>query len=186
MELIIFIIFLLIYFVVYLLKSSALTTPGKLLTQVFSAQGFTNLKTVYYNSALTIVRANAKGENYLFAYRNDTLIQSPIEVMRLHDYAKKLHIHSAVLISYNPISSSHPSYKKVREYNIDVWDATKMMKLCQTFDAANSTAITHHILKTSDTSDDTCKIDTNSFDPIQENPASSNIFSGLFHKPDHL
>ena len=186
MEFIIFIIFLAVYFIIYISKSVTANTPGQLLSKVFKAQGFSNLKTIYYYSNLNIVRADAKGENYLFAYRNDIYIPSVTDIIKLHDFAKKLHIHSVVLVSYNPIPNTHPSYRKVREYNIDVWDASKMMHLSRAFDAETQTNTTHHILKTSDTSDDTCEIDASSYDPIQETPVSSNIFSGLFNKPDRL
>lgn len=186
MEFVVFIIILAIYFVIYLSKSTLLNTPGKLLAQVFKAQGFANLKTVYSTSTLNIVRADANGENYLFAYRNDIYIPSLTDITKLHDFAKKLHIHSAVLVSYNPIPNTHASYRKVREYNIDVWDASKMMHLSRAFDAETQIGTAHHILKTSDTSDDTCEIDTSSYDPIQETPVSTNIFSGLFNKPDRL
>ena len=45
----------------------------------------------------------------------------------------------------------------------------------------------YSVLRTSDTSDDTCTIDNDSFDPIQEETLKPHsLFSGLFDKPDHL
>lgn len=187
MELIIFVIICISYFIFYVSKSTAsATSTVQLLSKVFKAQGFANQKTVYYSSNLNIIRADANGENYLFAYRNDSYIPTTTDISKLHDLAQKLHIHSTVLVSYTPIPNTHPSYRKVREYNIDVWDYSKLLALTKTFDATKPTETTHHILRTSNTSDDTCKIDTSSYDPIQENPISETIFSGLFNKPDRL
>ena len=82
--------------------------------------------------------------------------------------------------------SERTLYRKIREYNIDVWDAQKLSALATEQSSATSSH-KYSVLKTSDTSDDKCHIDTNSFDPIQEESLKPHsLFSGLFDKPDHL
>lgn len=79
-----------------------------------------------------------------------------------------------ILHSNNAINNN--LLEKIKEYNIQIWDNKKI-------DSLISSPSTSSILQTSNTSDDTCKIDNNQFEPIQE-PTS--FWKNLFKKPDRL
>ena len=109
------------------------------------------------------------------------------DIEKLYAIAQGLHIHTVVLATRNPITTTNSIYKKIREYGIDVWDFQKLTALATAQSSANATH-SYSVLKTSDTSDDHCKIDPSSFNPIQDEKAAktSSLFSGLFDKPDRL
>ncbi|MBQ7410019.1 MAG: hypothetical protein IJW20_01385 [Clostridia bacterium] len=180
-----FIMFILFFFFVVHVSSSKYSTLG-LLKEVLKVQEFSNIKTVYSNSNLEIIRADKSGENYLFGVRKDSKGFTSNNINGLYEYAQKAHIHTVVIATYSPIGTTSPIYRLIREYGIDVWDYNKLLNLCTEFDATSDTEYTASVLSTSDTSDDTCPQDS-SFDPIQDvHPKTTSIFSGLFNKPDRL
>ena len=182
---------LIIYFIIifwifkYIIKASS--SAYSLLLRALTMQGFSNISNVYSNSTLAIIRADAKGQNYLFGARKDAMNFSVSDIEKIYSIAQGLHIHTAVIATKNPISNTNSIYRKIKEYNIEIWDLAKLTALAT--DKSSATAShSYSILKTSDTSDDHCKIDPSSFNPIQDEKAAktSSLFSGLFSKPDRL
>ena len=109
------------------------------------------------------------------------------DIEKLYSIAQGLHIHTVVIATKAPITTTNSIYRKIREYGIDVWDLPKLTVLA-TAQTSSETPNSYSVLKTSDTSDDHCKIDPSSFDPIQDERAAktNSLFSGLFSKPDRL
>lgn len=174
-----------IYIIVYLSKNYS-STPYSLLYKVFSTQQFSNISNVYSTSRLSIIRADCSGENYVFGVKNDGSSFTVSDIEKIYSIAQGLHVHTIVIATSLPITSSNSIYRRIREYRIEVWDSKKLSALAYEQSSANSSH-TYSVLKTSDTSGDTCKIDKNSFDPIQEETLKPHsIFSGLFDKPDRL
>lgn len=180
------IFYAIIFYIVYISVKGNLSSPYSLLNRVFLTQEFSNISNVYSTSALSIIRADKSGENYIFGVKKDASLFTVRDIEKIYAIAHGLHIHTIVLAVKAPITSSNSMYRKIREYKIDVWDAQKLSALASEQSSANSSH-SYSVLKTSDTSDDTCKIDNNSFDPIQEETLKPHsLFSGLFDKPDHL
>lgn len=182
-------IFLIMFFLFFFLGISKTTSnhsPYSLLKEVFKIQGFSNLEIAYSSKPLEIIKADKSGENYLFGVKKDSSSFTTNNIHSFYEYAQKNHIHRIILVTYSPVENTNPIYKLVKEYDMDVWDYNKLLKLCIKFDATSDTEYSASVLSTSDTSDDTCTQD-DSFDPIQdENPKTNSIFSGLFNKPDRL
>lgn len=182
----IFLVIFFTFFVMGIISSTSNYSTPSLLKEVFEIQGFSNIKYVYSNANLEIIKADKSGENYLFGVRKDSKGFTSNNINGLYEYAQKAHIHTVVIATYSPIGTTSPIYRLIREYGIDVWDYNKLLNLCTRFDATTDTEYTTSILSTSDTSDDTCPQDA-SFNPIQDvHPKTTSIFSGLFNKPDRL
>lgn len=180
------IFFILIFYFVLtsLIKNSS--SAYTLLYDIFVMQQFSNISTVYSSSSLAIIRADNSGENYVFGVKKDLNPFSVQDIEKIYTIAQGLHIHTIVIASNTPITTTNSIYRRIREYNIEVWDIQKLRALSSEISSANSSH-TYSVLRTSDTSDDTCKIDTNSYDPIQEESLKPHsLFSGLFDKPDRL
>lgn len=174
-----------IFYMIYKSVKGNLGSAYSLLNRVFLTQEFSNISNVYSTSSLAIIRADKSGENYVFGVKKDGTLFTVRDIEKIYAIAQGLHIHTIVLAVKAPITSTNSIYRKIREYNIDVWDAQKLAALATEQSSATSNH-TYSVLRTSDTSDDTCKIDTDSFDPIQEHSKPESLFSGLFRKPDHL
>ena len=175
-----------IFYMIYKKIKGSITSPYALLNKIFLVQQFSNISNVYSTSSLSIIRADKSGENYIFGVKKDASLFSARDIEKIYAIAHGLHTHTIVLAVKEPISKTNSIYRKIIEYKIDVWDIQKLSALASEQSSANSS---HHysVLKTSNTSDDTCKIDKNSFDPIQEESLKPrSLFSGLFDKPDHL
>lgn len=181
------IIYILIFFWIFKYIAKASTSAYSLLLRVLTVQEFSNVSNVYSSSTLAIIRADTKGENYLFGVRKDALNFSVNDIEKLYSIAQGLHIHTVVIATKAPITTTNSIYRKIREYGIDVWDLQKLTVLA-TAPTSSETPNSYSVLKTSDTSDDHCKIDPSSFDPIQDERAAktNSLFSGLFSKPDRL
>ncbi len=180
------IIYAIIFYMIYKSVKGNLGSAYSLLNKVFLVQHFSNISNVYSTSSLSIIRADNNSENYVFGVKKDGTLFTVRDIEKIYAIAQGLHIHTIVIAVKTPITSSNSIYRKIREYNIDVWDVQKLAALASEQSSATSSH-KYSVLKTSDTSDDTCKIDTNSFDPIQEETLKPHsLFSGLFDKPDHL
>lgn len=180
------IFYAIIFYIIYISVKGNLASPYSLLNRVFLIQEFSNISNVYSTSSLSIIRADKSGENYIFGVKKDGSLFTVRDIEKIYAIAHGLHIHTIVLASKTPITNTNSIYRKLREYNIDVWDSQKLTALASEQSSATSSH-KYSVLKTSDTSDDKCHIDTNSFDPIQEeNLKPHSLFSGLFDKPDHL
>ena len=181
------IICILIFFwiLIYIIKSS--NSAYLLLLRILTIQEFSNVSNVYSNSTLAIIRADTKGENYLFGARKDGTSFTVSDIEKIYTIAQGLHIHTVVIATKTPISTTNSIYRKIKEYKIDVWDLPKLTALATSQSSANASH-SYSVLKTSDTSDDHCTIDPSKFDPIQDERAAktSSLFSGLFSKPDRL
>lgn len=170
----------------YVATTRSYITTGGLLKEVFKVQNFSNIKTIYINNSLEIIRADKSGENYLFGVRKDYNDFTANNIHYLYEYAKKNHIHTIILTTYTQIGSESPIFRLIREYGIQVWDYNKLYNLAEKFDPSTENEYRDTILATSDTSNDTCPQDSSS-DPIQDvHPQTNSIFSGLFSKPDRL
>lgn len=181
------IIYILIFYWIFKYMMNTSSSAYTLLYKVFTVQQFSNISNVYSTSSLAIVRADNNGENYLFGVKKDSSNFTVQDIEKIYAIAQGLHIHTVVIATKTPITTTSSIYRKIREYNIDVWDIPKLTALSTEKSSANSSH-KYSVLKTSDTSDDTCSIDTDSFDPIQDESSvkTTSLFSGLFKKPDHL
>lgn len=181
------IIYILIFYWIFKYMSQTASSAYSLLYKVFTVQQFSNISNVYSTSSLAIIRADNNGENYLFGVKKTATMFTVQDIEKLYAIAQGLHIHTVVIATKTPITTTNSIYRKIREYKIEVWDYEKLIALSKEISSANSSH-TYSVLKTSDTSDDHCKIDPSSFDPIQDESAAKthNIFSGLFSKPDRL
>lgn len=183
-----FFIFIIAY---YIYLSNNYYSPYALLKKVFLVKRFSNIATVATYNNFYLIRADADGENYLFGVKNNSAHLTNSEILKLYEYAHKAHIHSVVLVTFYPISSN-TNYRKLKQYGIEVWDYKKLIALSASTTPNTSSSSngaisnTYSILKTSDTSDDKCKIDKNSFDPIQDGSLSEGLFSAFFDKPTRL
>lgn len=180
------IFYIFIFYMIYKSVKSNLGSAYTLLNRVFLVQQFSNISNVYSTSSLSIIRADNNGENYVFGVKKDNSLFTVRDIEKIYAIAQGLHVHTIVIAVKYPITTTNSIYRKLREYNIDVWDTQKLTALASEQSSANSSH-NYSVLKTSDTSDDTCKIDTNSSDPIQEETLKPHsLFSGLFEKPDRL
>ena len=84
------IIFFMMFFAITF-SSFRYSTAG-LLREVLQIQEFSNITSVYSISNLNILRADKKGENYLFGVKTDSTGFSTSNINFLHEYAKKSHI----------------------------------------------------------------------------------------------
>ena len=181
------IIYILIIYWIFKYAVKASSSAYSLLLRALAIQEFSNISNVYSNSTLAIIRADTKGENYLFGARKDGANFTVNDIEKIYTIAQGLHIHTVVIATKLAIPNTHSIYRKIKEYNIDVWDLAKLTALATAQSSANASH-SYSVLKTSDTSDDHCKIDPSSFNPIQDERAAktSSLFSGLFSKPDRL
>lgn len=179
------IVYAIIFYMIYKSIKGTRNSPYSLLNKVFLMQQFSNISNVYSTSSLSIIRADNNGENYVFGVKKDGTLFNVRDIEKIYEIAQGLHVHTIVIAVKTPITNTNSIYRKIKEYNIDVWDSQKLTALA-TEESSATSSHKYSTLKTSDTSDDTCHIDTNSFDPIQEHSKPESLFSGLFRKPDHL
>ena len=179
------IVYAIVFYMIYKSVKGNLGSAYSLLNRTFLMQQFSNISNVYTTSSLAIIRADKSGENYVFGVKKDGSLFTVRDIEKIYAIAQGLHVHTIVLATKTPITNSNSIYRKIREYNIEVWDAKKLTALA-TEESSATSSHKYSTLKTSDTSGDTCHIDTNSFDPIQEHSKPESLFSGLFRKPDHL
>ena len=140
-------------------------------------QRFSNIKIKQLNGNITIITANNLGENFLYAMRNDITSIIPSNVETIYEYSKKAHIHNTIIVVKSLENGMTVNAKsKAKEYNLDVIEENELIKILNQEEAS--------ILKTSDTSDDTCEIDySQNVDPISNKPS---ILKKLFKGPDRL
>jgi hypothetical protein len=86
---------------------------------------------------------------------------SIMDINTIYEQAQKAHIHNVIILPLAYSAFSNTMLDKIKKYDIQVWDNNKINSLIS---SPNSSSV----LSTSDTSDDKCHIDTNSFEPIQE------------------
>ena len=143
---------------------------------------FSNVSIVYSDSRITLCRGDKSGENFLFALRGNSAF-SLQDIETLYEKAEKLHIHNRIIITDYSIDNT-VSEKKLKEYEIDVWDTSKLASIST---PSTSNPADASVLKTSDTSDDTCYIEENSDDPIKDGAFHTHsIFSIFNNKTEHL
>lgn len=206
--------FLIIIYIVFKRTNTLSGTKTlTLLNKALRNQEFTNIKTIFTSPAMNFVTGDANGENFIFAFKNNNIQFNINELTTLYEKAQKMHIHNIVIINSSKAGFSNMIQQKISDYNIEVWDLNKLSSLALANNGAidsssfNNSAYsttasyatrTSHtaniphasnansVLRTSNTSDDKCKIDTNSYDPIQEASNKSSFFSNLFKKPERL
>lgn len=149
-----------------------------------------NVKLFYSDAEILLYRADKSGENFVFAIKNNSSPFTIKDVSTLYDKSEKLHIHNKILITDYPVDSSSAIYKKVKEYQITIWNSKKLSNLIEnefndSYDSSYKSKSSSP-LTTSNTSDDTCDIE-DSVDPIQDGAFNTHgIFSLLGNKPDRL
>lgn len=145
---------------------------------------FSNVSIPYSDSSLTLCRGDKSGENFLFAIKNSLSPFSLQDVEKLYEKAEKLHIHNKILITDFPIDNTIITPKKLKEYEIDIWNSKKLASIST---PNTSSTYDSSALKTSDTSDDDCYIEEDLNDPIQDGTFHTHsIFSVFNNKVDHL
>lgn len=145
---------------------------------------FYNVSVAYSDYNITLYRGDRSGENFLFAIKNNSASFSLQDIENLYQKAEKLHIHNKILITDYPITNTSITPKKLKEYEIDIWDSSKLISISTT---TSSSTYNSSALKTSDTSDDTCYIEESSDDPIQDGASHAHsIFSIFNNKTEHL
>lgn len=176
-----FIVIIIIFFSIYFfsliyLGSKSTSRPFEILLQPFR-----NVTKIYRDYSITIYQADACGENFLFAFKNNHTQFTLNDINILYEKAIKFHFHNRILIS---ASNTYPTYiqTKIQEYEIDIWNREKLISILK-----NDSSYTSSILKTSDTSDDTCEIDPDQNDPIQDGKFNTNSLLSIFgNKPNRL
>lgn len=175
-----FIIFIVIIFIVCQKGINTYNESISLtkLMELLKKKRFSEIKTKQLNGNITIITADNLGENFLYAMRNDITSILPSNIETIYEYSKKVHIHNTIVVVKslkNGITAEAEA--KAREYNLDVIEESELIKM---LDQENAS-----ILKTSDTSDDTCEIDySQNEDPISNKKTS--ILKQLFKGPDRL
>ena len=169
--------FILFFIPIYSVKNSENKTiiPNSL-EYLFKAQNFHNIIRNTSIPGLLLIEASSHGENYLFAQKNNMIQFSITDINKIYQQAEKSHIHNIVILPLAHASLPNTILEKIKEYNIQIWDNSKIYSLI-------SSPSTNSILSTSDTSADKCKIDTNYFNPIQE---PSSFWKNILRKPDRL
>lgn len=171
-----FIITIFILYILYKNFSQKQNIPLNKLNLLFKSQNFHSITKDLSHPGLLLISASSHGENYLFAQKNNMSQFSTTDINTIYDKAQKSHIHNIVVLTSSSSTFSTTLLEKINSYNIQIWDNNKINSLIY---SSNSKSV----LSTSDISDDKCKIDTNSFEPIQE-PTS--FWKNFFNKPDRL
>ncbi len=175
-----FIIFIIILYIIISKKEIYKYNEGisvAKLIDLLKKQNFSEIKTKQLNGNIIIITANNLGENFLYAMRNDTTSIIPTNIETIYEYSKKAHIHNTIVVvkSLND-GITNNAQNKAKEYNLDVIEENELIKILSQENAS--------ILKTSDTSDDTCEIDySQNEDPISDKPS---MLKKLFKGPDRL
>jgi len=171
-----FIILIIVIYVIYKKFSKQQPITFIKLNTLFKAQNFHNIVKDSSISGILLITANAHGENFLFAQKNNMVQFSLMDINKIYEYAQRAHIHNIIILPSAYSSFSNTMLEKIKEYNIQIWDNNKINSLI-------NSSNTSSILTTSDTSDDKCHIPPNQFNPIQE-PTS--FWKNIFNKPDRL
>lgn len=179
---------IIIFIIYYIYKKANQKSSKTLLYQMFSVQKFSNIKEIAYEGDIVYIRADGKGENFLFAVKNSPTGITQNLINRIKEKSQQLHIHNVIFVTTS--ISDVNVIRNLKANNIKYWDNTTiksfLMPNLNTENAINNTS-KPTILSTSDTSNDKCKIEPSSYDPIQEGEYKvGSIFSGLFDKPDRL
>lgn len=180
------IIFIAIIYYVY--KKLNQQNSKSLLYQVFNVKKFSNIKEVGYDADIVYIRADGKGENFLFVVKNNSTGITINQINKIKLKAQQLHVHNIIFVT-NSMSDLN-LMRELKTRNIKVWDNETLKSFLIPnlgTDSIVENVTKPTILSTSDTSNDTCKIDHSSYDPIQEGEHKvGSIFSGLFDKPERL
>lgn len=172
-----FIIFIVILYIIISKKQINGVISLNRLINLLKKQRFSEIKTKQLNGNITIITANNLGENFLYAMRTDVTSILPSNIETIYEYSKKAHIHNTIVVVKSLTGGITDNAKgKAKEYNLDVTEESELIKMLSQERAS--------ILKTSDTSDDTCEIDySQNVDPISDR---TSIFKKLFKGPDRL
>lgn len=171
-----FIIVIFIIYIVFKKSAQSQTISSNKLKDLFTAQNFHSITKDLSIPGIALTSASSHGENYLFAQKNNMTQFSTMDITAIYEKAQKFHIHNIILLAPSTTSFSSYLLEKIKNYDIKIWDNKKI-------DSLIYSAYNNSVLSTSDTSDDKCKIDSSSFEPIQE-PTS--FWKNLFNKPDRL
>lgn len=170
-----------VFFIIVIGSIVYINSKSKILTSNYNTilkSYFDRLLVIHQDSNVTLYSADKDAENFLI---ETTSLNRPItasDIMTLVKAAQKNHIHNKIIITNFPIDSTLKNSKTFKESEIMVWNSATVASLVKDLNSE---------LRTSDTSDDTCKIDTDSNDPIQDGAFSTHgIFSIFNNKVDHL
>lgn len=171
MGIIIFIIFCVV--IISISKSNTVNN----LTEKKIRMYFTNVEKIFNSVDLILYKGDRSGENFLVAVKPNYLAFSILDLSKIYDTSEKYHIHNKILLSDGKLGSNQSVAKKLKEYEIRVLNHTEFEKIISNSDSFS-------ILKTSDTSDDNCRIDK-ADSPIKY-VENSGIFSIFRKKIDRL
>ena len=181
-------VIIIIFIIYYIYKKANQKSSKTLLYEMFKFQRFSNIKEIAYEGDIVYIRADGKGENFLFVVKNMPTGITQNLINRIKEKSNQLHIHNVIFVTSS--LSDVNIIRTLKTNNIKYWDnATIKSFLIPNLDTENAINNVPEptILSTSDTSNDKCKIEKSSFDPIQEGEHKvGSIFSGLFDKPDRL
>lgn len=171
----IFLVFYIIIFVYILYSIKKKNLAFTIMSTITSY--FNNAKTVYSDSNITLYTGDKFGNNFILAVKPNSTAFSSLDISTLYEKATQLHIHNKIIVTDIPLNSS-TTYRKLKEYEIEIWNSNKL----NSFLVSNTSTSP---LQTSDTSDDTCDIEEDSNDPIQNGAFHTHsLFSG--NKIEHL
>lgn len=179
------IIIVLVAIYVYINGVAKISNPLTLFNNVIKAKNFSNVVRIYSNGYMNIFTADTDGENFIIGFNNSLKLPSTMDISTLNDKAAKMHIHNIVYITAIPIPETTITYKIMKKYSIDIWDQQKIDSFIYgdlSGSYTSSVSSNTSVLKTSNTSDDTCDIDTNSNDPIQDGALHTHSLFSIFDK----
>lgn len=176
-----------IFIIVMIAKSNNITLSSYSSALKIIRANFSNVSIPYSDYSVTLCRGDKSGENFLFAIKNNSSPFSLQDVENLYEKAEKLHIHNRILITDLPINNTTITPKKLKEYEIDIWNSTKLASISTPNTNTSTSTYNSSALKTSDTSDDNCYIEEDLDDPIQDGTFHTHsIFSIFNNKTEHL
>lgn len=178
----IFYIFI-IYYIFKIVYNTAKNTSSTLAT-TFIKNNFASVSIPYKDANITLYLGDKTGENFIFAVPNKLYSFTTQDLVTLYEKGEKLHIHNKILITDFPIDTSLS--RKISEYDIEVWNSAKINHMNSSSSDSDIIDYNSSALKTSNTSDDTCDIDENLEDPIQDGTLHTHGIFSIFNKVDHL
>ena len=178
-------VFIIIFIIYIIAKKNSDNLPiglGTMLDKALKNQQFSNIQTIQTNSSYSLISADTHGENYLFALKKSDFFNAN-DLKNIYDKSKNEHFHNTVVVCTQNFLQSSLMFKKIKEYNFEVWDLSKLISLSKT---STKETTTKSVLRTSDTSLDNCDIDI-PVDPIKHGPSNSHsILTNPFRKPNRL
>lgn len=149
-------------------QSSQSTIPN------LEKKGFSNISLLYKSSTFNIYSAIYKGDNHAILIPTATASITNGTINILVDTSVKAHLHNKIIVLFNNTISKSAN-QKIQEYDISLLHYNTLKSNSETAITTFYKPIYKREL------DDNCKIDSSSFDPIQEGKADTSLFRLLFN-----